>query len=349
MIIPPVSSNKTSSTEKATAAVIIQHDAAATSITSSSLMDVKKQFSEKSEWSTARLVHPSMMDQLCASYLLIHREDGVDVLSRLTPLEVYSADWLCKRKHGRFGGDANYYPLNHVGPVSLNIASPVKSFLDIGNASYQVARAGSSYLEQHGSLLPNLQECVEICRAVIIHGKQDSYRSLGQFRINVGCGGQDRRDGIPCKLHDGGFKAAISEDARFNGDTNLPHLIGKCMEVIWKILSDMLRDSNCSPMAPDPHRDREYARHLRQYLGITSTQVGFEDVTVVVSSLYPTVDNVNIHIDHMNDNVSGYTRTGALNICFGLGEPSISNIMHLQVKRLIVIYVVFPLSLLKNC
>ena len=310
----------------------------------STLVDKKEKFSEKAEWSTAKVLHPSVMDQLCSSYLIIHREDGVDVLSRLTPLEIYSADWLCKRKHGRFGGDANYYPSNLVGHgVSLNISPHVKSFLDIsGSASYQVARAGSSYLNQHGLMLPNLQECIEICRAVFIYGKHDNSRSSGQFRVNVGCGGQDRREGIPCKIHDGGFKAALSADSQFSGNVNIPHLIGKCVEVIWKILSDMLRDSNCSPMAPDPHRDWEYARHLRQYLGIAS-QVGFEDVTVVVSSLYPTVDNVNIHLDQMNDDVSGYTRTGALNICFGLGEP-IRNIMHLQVRRLIL----WP-SLLSYC
>lgn len=298
----------------------------------STLTDVKRKFSKKSDWTTARLLHPSMMDQLCASYLIIHREDGVDVLSRLAPLEVYSADWLCKRKHGRFSGGTNYYPSNHVGPVSLNISTHIKSFLDAASgASYQVARAGSSYLDQHGSLLPNLEECIAICRAVLIHGKPDDSRSSGQFRINVGCGGQDRREGKPCKIHDSGFKAAIADDALFSGETNIPHLIGQCVEVIWKIVSDMLRDSNCSPMAPDPHRDWEYARHLRQYLGI-ATQVGFEDVTVVVSSLYPTADTVNVHLDHMNDNVSGYTRTCALNICFGLGEP-ITNIFHLQVRQ----------------
>lgn len=178
---------------------------------------------------------------------------------------------------------------------------------------------------------------------MLLYGKQDSSRSSGQFRINIGCGGQDRRQGIPCKLHDGGFNVAVSDDARFDSEIKIPHLIGKCVEVIWKILSDMLRDSNCSPMAPDPHRDWEYARHLRQYLGIES-QVGFEDVTVVVSSLYPTVDNVNIHVDKMNDDVSGYTRTGALNVCFGLGKP-IQNIIHLQVRKVCG----YHQSLLKHC
>ena len=296
---------------------------------SSTSIDVKKKFSKKTEWIRARLLHQSLMDELCASYLIIHREDGVDVLARLSPLEVYSADWLCKRKHGRFTGGTKYFPSSHVGPVKLDVSTDVKSFVDAtSGASYQVARAGSSYVEQHGSTLPNLEECIDICRAVLIHGKPDDSRSSGQFRINVGCGGQDRRDGIPCKIHDSGFKAAITDDPLFNGK-NIPHLIGQCVEVIWKIVSDMLRDSNCSSMAPDPHRDWEYARHLRQYLGI-ATKVGFEDVTVVVSSLYPTADSVNIHLDSMNDNVSGYTRTGALNLCFGLGKP-ISNIFHLQV------------------
>ena len=225
---------------------------------SSTPIDTKRKFSQESEWTTARLLNQSQMDKLCASYLIIHREDGVDVLSRLSPLEVYSADWLCKRKHGRFSGGTNYFPSGHVGPAKLDLSTDLKCFIDAtSGASYQVARLGSSYLDQHGSMLPNLEEFIEICRAVLIHGKPDDTRSSGQFRINVGCGGQDRRDGIPCKIHDSGFKAAINDDSFFTGK-NIPHLIGQCVEVIWKIISDMLRDSNCSPMAPDPLRDWEY-------------------------------------------------------------------------------------------
>ena len=109
------------------------------------LIDEKKKLLEKAHWSTARMLHPNVMDKLCASYLLIHREDGVDIISKLTPLEVYSADWLCKRKHGRFSGDANFSPSNDVLGHVLTISTKAKSLLDTtSSASYQVARAGSS-------------------------------------------------------------------------------------------------------------------------------------------------------------------------------------------------------------
>jgi len=63
------------------------------------------------------LVHPQTMRDSVSSYLLVHTEDGIDIVSKLSPLEVYSADNLYLRRHGRFSGDKLFYPSNNVGDI----------------------------------------------------------------------------------------------------------------------------------------------------------------------------------------------------------------------------------------
>ena len=87
------------------------------------------------------------------------------------------------------------------------------------------------------------------------------------------------------------------------------------------------RDSNGSPLAPDRNRHELYARFLCEKLFMDNS-VGFEDVTLVVSILFPRVDGVNEHVDRMNDSLMGYTRTGTLNLCFKFNE---NVIIHFQV------------------
>jgi hypothetical protein len=276
------------------------------------------------------LIHPKTMRDLVSSYLLIHTEDGVDVISKLSPLEVYSADNLYLRRHGRFsGGDKSFFPWNNIGDAMHSVGSNTKCYIDRHSRYFHIAREGSSYLMQHGRLLPNINQLQALCKAVIAHGKHDSTRSNGQFRINIGCGGQDRRDGVPCLLHDSGFKDNLIADPRFDSDQVL-HSIGQCTTMIWKICQDMQRDANDSPMAQDPIRLQMYASHLSTYL-MMNEEVGFEDVTIVFSRLFPIPNDVSYHVDSMNDSVAGYTRTCCLNISLLLLEDERANIVQLQV------------------
>jgi len=92
----------------------------------------------------------------------------------------------------------------------------------------------------------------------------------------------------------------------------------------------MQRDANDSPMAQDHIRTQMYASHLAKYLTMNE-EVGFEDVTIVFSRLYPVPNDVSYHVDSMNDSVAGYTRTCCLNMSFLLLEDENTNIVQLQV------------------
>ena len=281
------------------------------------------------------LIHPTTMREHVSSYLLVHTEDGVDIVSKLSSLEVSSADNLYMRRHGRFSGDKTFYPSNYVGDVRLSFESNAKSFIDRRSRYFHVARESSSYLKQHGRLLPSIAQLKSLCEAVVAHGKHDATRSNGQFRVNIGCGGQDRRDGVPCHLHDSGFQKRLEADPQFDS-VLIRRSIGQCTEMIWKICQDMQRDASDSPMAQDHIRTRMYSSHLATYL-MMNEEVGFEDVTIVLSHLYPIANDVSYHVDLMNDSVAGYTRTCCLNISLLLLEDKkIKNIVHLQVCGLLL-------------
>jgi hypothetical protein len=97
------------------------------------------------------LIHPQTIHNTVSSYLLVHTEDGVDVVSKLSPLEVYSADNLYLRRHGRFSGNNVFYPSNNIGDIMLSVGTDTKCFIDRHSRYFHIARESSSYFMQHGT------------------------------------------------------------------------------------------------------------------------------------------------------------------------------------------------------
>ena len=81
-------------------------------------------------WTDLRLIAKCDLDRKVRSYLLIHRPDGIDILSVLSPFEVYSANHLRDSVHCRVSGCSTYYPIEMTGPVVLNIGSDADCFVD---------------------------------------------------------------------------------------------------------------------------------------------------------------------------------------------------------------------------
>jgi hypothetical protein len=278
------------------------------------------------DWTSFRLVTHDELAQSVASYLIIRTKDNGDLLSKLSPMEVYSADNLGLHQHCRVSGPSDTDPTKHTMASKYTLIGPSSSCVTDPTGLYHVAREGSSYFQEHGSLLLSPKSLSDLCQAVVKYGKVDGSRSSGQFRINIGCGGQHRPNGVPAKLVGLDFAKSLESDDTFNCDLML-RSIGSLTEFVWKTMVGLQRDAKGSPIAPDRNRHELYARFLCEKL-FTDSSVGFEDVTLVVSILFPRFDGVNEHVDRMNDSLMGYTRTGTLNICLKLNEEII---IHFQV------------------
>jgi hypothetical protein len=276
-------------------------------------------------WSSFRLVCHDELDQLVASYLIIRTKDNGDLLSKLSPLEVYSADSLGKHLHSRVSGSPATDPTKLTKASRVTIIGSAAPCVTDPTGLYHVAREGSCYFLEHGSLLVSTEPMSHLCKAVLKYGKVDGSRSPGQFRINIGCGGQHRPDGVPAKLVGLDFVNSMAKDESFNSDSML-RSIGSLTEFLWKTMVGLQRDAKGSPLAPDRQRHELYASFLCKQLSMDNC-VGIEDVTLVVSILYPHFDGVSEHVDQMNDSFMGYTRTGTLNMCFKLDDI----IIHFQV------------------
>jgi hypothetical protein len=302
-------------------------------------------------WTSIRLASKLEVDTLISSHLLIHRDDGIDVVAELSPLEVYSADMLYKLRHCRWTGPMGFFPKSEVGSVVLTIKADVDIFVDHSSKIYHVAREESKYFSEHGHLIPPIQQITELCKAVVKYGKHDVSRCSQQYRINIGCGGQHRPNGKPKTLVGLSFKTSMGSDADFNAE-EIMATIGTLTEFTWNVLRDMQVDAQDGPLAPDRLRHDEYARHLSNYLEINEN-VGFEDVTIAVGTLYPTMLNVAEHIDSMNDSVAGYTRTGVFNVVLVSEDDVDPVLLHLQIlcnfRRVIREYILpFNSSLLSS-
>ena len=276
-----------------------------------------------------RLITLEEFQRLVQSYLLVHRHDGVDILAELSPLEVYSADHLHDLVHCRLSGCSPFYPTGHVGPIVLHIRPEADCFIDKFAKSFHVAREHSEYFQEYAHLLPSMQQIKVLCREIVYHGTIDTKRAIGQHRVNIGNGGQNWVDGAPCKLHGLQFKKDLvkagTSDAR-----EVLQTIGQLAEFTWQVMCSFQGDASDHPIAPDTFRKQLYASQLNQYLHMNG-DIGFEDLTLVVSSLHPTIHEVSKHKDTMNDTVAGYTRTAAFNMVMINDDEPTPSIIHFQV------------------
>jgi hypothetical protein len=279
------------------------------------------------DWTSFRLVTHDELAQSVSSYLIIRTKENGDLLSKLSPMEVYSADNLGQHQHCRVSGPPDMDPNKHSSASKVTIIGPSSQCVTDSTGLYHVAREGSCYFEEHGSLLLSPAVMSDLCQSVVKYGKVDGSRSFGQFRINIGCGGQHRPNGVPAKLVGLDFVTSLESDDTLNCDSML-RSIGSLTEFLWNTMVGLQRDAKGSPLAPDRNRHELYASFLCKKLSMNNS-VGFEDVTLVMSILFPRFDGVNEHVDLMNDSLMGYTRTGTLNLCFKFNEDII---IHFQVR-----------------
>ena len=280
------------------------------------------------DWTDLRLIARRDLDCKVRSYLLIHRSDGIDILSMLSLFEVYSADHLRDRMHCRVSGCSTYYPIEMTGPVVLNIGSDADCFIDRVSKSYHVAREPSTIFQQHLPKLPSMESIRILCEAIVCHGVVDTKRAPGQYRVNIGNGGQNWQNGAPCKLHGLEFQKGLEKNENVNA-SQVIRTIGRITEFTWNVMCSLQSEAGDHPIAPDVYRKRLYASHLNEYLGMDD-KVGFEDLTLVVSVLHPEKHNVQPHKDTMNDSLAGYTRTSAFNMVMICGNDETPIIIHFQ-------------------
>ena len=280
-------------------------------------------------WTNLRLITSEEQFQFVQSYLLIHRLDGVDVLSELSPLEVYSADRLHDLMHCRLSGKSPFFPTKKIRPVVLHVRPEADSFIDSYAKSFHVARENSEYFDEHLHHLPSMTQIQSLCKAIVCHGNTDSKRATGQYRVNIGNGGQNWVNGAPCALHGLQFQKDIEKDRRLNLSEVLQS-IGQITEFTWRVTCALQNDAADHPIAPDALRKQLYASHLNEYLNMDN-DVGFEDLVLVVSSLHPAVHDVSEHKDAMNDTLAGYTRTAAFNMVMIDDSSDTPTILLLQV------------------
>ena len=164
------------------------------------------------DWSSIRLVTQSELDEVTASYLLVHAEGGLDICAKLSPLEVYSADRLKDFRHSRVCGPPGYQPCKEVGDVVLQIGSGADEFLDRYSRLFHVARQGSVYFKEYKNLLPSDQMFSNLCKSILKYGNIDDARSKCQYRVNIGCGGQHFPEGVPATLIGKGFATKLEND-----------------------------------------------------------------------------------------------------------------------------------------
>lgn len=279
------------------------------------------------DWSSIQHMTQDELDEVAASYLLVHTDGGLDILAKLSPLEVYSVDRLKDFRHSRLCGPPGYQLHGKLGENVLQIGSGSDEYLDWHSKLFHVVRRRSVYFKEYRKILPCDEMFANLCKSILKYGSIDTARSKCQYRVNIGCGGQHFPGGVPATLIGKSFASKLDNDDHLDS-AEILSTIGVLVEFLWRVVVDIQRDVCDAPLAPDPLRRNAYAKHLCKYLFIEH-DVGFEDITLVISLITgKEQDVVSEHTDVMNDNLGGYSRTCAFNTCFSLDHGTF---MHMQV------------------
>jgi len=83
----------------------------------------------------------------------------------------------------------------------MDINAYREEYIDKRSQILHTVRQNSSYFKEHQDLIPpEWRMFANLCKAIITYGRIDGERAPGQYRVNIGCGGQDFRTGFPAKL-----------------------------------------------------------------------------------------------------------------------------------------------------
>lgn len=221
------------------------------------------------------------------------------MLAELSPLEVYSANKLHDLRHCRLSGPTPFFPSKSIGPIVFQVLLDAEQYIDVYAKSYHVAREGSEHFLEHSHSLPTMDQITRLCKSITCYGKADSKRALGQFRLNIGNGGQNWVNGAPCQLHGLQFQKELEQDAELDS-TEVLQSLGLVVEFTWRATTSLQEEAQDHPIAPDRMRKQLYAEDLSKYLNMDK-EVGFEDITLVVSTLHPVSLDVSEHFQHGPD------------------------------------------------
>jgi len=122
-------------------------------------------------WETTRLISDRELQEYVRSYLIIRRPDGCDIVSKLSPLEVYSANNLHDLVHCRISGKPPFFPdKKSRSSVTLRVNADAETYLDTAGKSFYITQRGCESFDEHSCHLPSLTMLHDVCRAIVEYG-----------------------------------------------------------------------------------------------------------------------------------------------------------------------------------
>ena len=312
-------------------------------------------------YSPMKLVNQESMKNKILTFLHVEMKGGFpDIISETGAITVDVVDNLHLLNHGRKTTPSGQFPKSLERTNFLRVFPNTTTFLTTERGMFGSTSLGSEIIEEIRSLLPSSRAIMHLIRSVVLHGNADNTRSplvtvnldgqdrliWQQHRINIGNGGLSKNnDGSPFVLTGKDFlDDKIEEDSRFELSM-IKKTVASLTEFTWRILDHMRNQWGETKYGPDSNRFRKYSEKLLDYIGMSEfpgSDCRTENITLIVTVLYPNHDGCNYHRDIQNDYTPGYTKTAITNMCFSNKEHSIillfqvCNSMYCDVEVLVI-------------
>jgi hypothetical protein len=263
---------------------------------------------DSSRLQSLRIATQQEIDNSVYSELVVKTPFGKYCLS-LAPLEVYSASSLRSYHHERKvmrppvpAPDANH--------VNIYIGNGVTEFIDRQGDILHVARPNSAIFHENKHLFEiNFSSLAEF---LVLNGSNDSTRSPGSYRVNIGCGGLDwSPDGSPSQL------VGLSNFGRNCKCEVEKHSlllqIGKLSSFVWGCMQSFQRHAQKPQLATNKQR-KTYAGSLKKALFIPEKEMEAESITLALMCIFPETPTNHDHLDTMNCHLYSSSKTGCMDV-----------------------------------
>ena len=266
--------------------------------------------SEESRWLHCKIITIERLNQLLTSTLVIHVSPGQVIKLEANPVEIYSADLLKNRSHGRRTVLVRNSPNdNSTAGAEMIIRSNHLEYNDPLDRLHVIRQHSSVFSEYARETKTDIIGLLRFCLA---NGEQDLARRCENMHrvVNIGCKPELHLGDEPVQVNGSKyFKNMTTED-----ENDVKNSIGSIVDLIWASCQHLQIYKQNTKMGGDNQRRDKYGMRVSKFIHAVNSE--FENVSCVVSVLfsvlYPISCQGNLHYDNLNDTTPGYTRTGCM-------------------------------------
>ena len=271
---------------------------------------LKQMAVDESRWTpTCGIISLHRLNDLLTSTLIINVSPGQVIKLVAAPIEIYSADLLKTRMHGRetviHGGSGMQKIIDNGADTTIH---PAHTEFNDPLDRLHVIRQNSPVFSQFAE--STKADAKELLRFCMKNGDEDVTRRNSNMHhvINIGVKAEIKSQSESINVYGSKYFKRVSSDE----ENRIKISIGGIVDFIWDSCQYIQAYTQKLRMGGNNQRRDTYGNRVRDFVFANRSE--FECITIAVTIIFPIAGQCFFHQDLSNDTTPGYSRTGCMDM-----------------------------------